>query len=478
MVHERGACPQCAHLLNFGNDPACAARMLTELGLVLVLALGNAFFALAEIALIAARKSRLRYLARTSTRAQVALRLAMRPDRFLSTVQVGITIITLVTGAATGTAISDTIRRWLIELGAPIPAHAALVIGLVLGFVLVTVINITVGELAPKRAALVAPERIAQAVAFPMQALSWLMAPFVWLLDVITSGLLRLLQLHHFGREKVSEEEIRLLVKEGAEQGVLDSDERNMVYRVLRLGDRSVDSVMTPRPRIAWLDATASLAENLAVMRNTPYSRYPVYRGGEDEVLGVLEVKRLLQSLAADPGSGTPNRLDLFRKLAPPLFVPSTTRALDLLDEFRDAASPFALAVDEYGDIEGLVTLNDVLTAVVGHPAGNHERGSAGDDSAVRRADGSWLVSGAVSTDDLRELLQLDELPNEQEGDYYTLAGMLIELFGHIPVKGESTLWNRYKFEVADLDGARIDQVLVTPVASDEHDSEENMEGG
>jgi putative hemolysin len=453
--------------------------MLTELGLVLVLALGNAFFALAEIALIAARKSRLRYLARTSTRAQVALRLAQRPDRFLSTVQVGITIITLVTGAATGTAISDTIRRWLTSLGTPIPAHAALVAGLVLGFVLVTVINITVGELAPKRAALVAPERIAQAVAFPMQLLSWLMAPFVWLLDLLTSGVLRLLGLHHFGREKVSEEEIRLLVKEGAEQGVLDSDERNMVYRVLRLGDRNVDSVMTPRPRIAWLDATAPLSENLAVMRTTPYSRYPVYRGSEDEVLGVLEVKRLLQSLAAEPGSGgTPNPLDLFRKLAPPLFVPSTTRALDLLDEFRDAASPFALAVDEYGDIEGLVTLNDVLTAVVGHPAGSHEGGNTRDADAVQRADGSWLLAGSMATDDLRELLKLDELPNEHTGDYYTLAGMLIELFGHIPAKGESTLWNRYKFEVVDLDGARIDQVLVTPVATDGRNVEAEMEGG
>ncbi|HEU4857688.1 MAG TPA: hemolysin family protein [Rhodanobacteraceae bacterium] len=454
--------------------------MLIDLGLVLLLALGNAFFALTEIALIAARKSRLRYLARTSARAQVALRLAQRPDRFLSTVQVGITIITLVTGAATGTAIGDSIRRWVITLGLPVSQHAALALGLVLGFLLVTIINITVGELAPKRAALVAPERIAQAVAFPMQAMSWLLAPFVWLLDVITDGLLHLLRLHHFSREKVSEEEIRLLVNEGAEQGVLDSDERNMVYRVLRLGDRSVDSVMTPRPRIAWLDATAPLAENLAVMRTTPYSRYPVYRGSEDEVLGVLEVKRLLQSVAADPSQGsTPARLDLFRKLARPLFVPATTRALDLLDEFRDAESPFALVVDEYGDIEGLVTLNDVLTAVVGHPTGDHEGGPVGETMAVHREDGSWLVSGSMATDDLRELLALDELPNEQDGDYYTLAGMLIELFAHIPAEGESTTWRGFRFEVVDLDGARIDKVLITPpvVVNDASDAIEE-DGG
>ena len=188
--------------------------MLTELGLVLVLALGNAFFALAEIALIASRKSRLRYLARTSTRAQIALRLAQRPDRFLSTVQIGITLITLITGAATGASISDAIRVWLGQSGMPVGQHASLVIGLVLGFILVTTINITVGELVPKRAALVAPERIAQIVAFPMQVMSWLMTPFVWFLDILTTGVLRLFRLQRFTREKVSEEEIRLLVAE------------------------------------------------------------------------------------------------------------------------------------------------------------------------------------------------------------------------------------------------------------------------
>ncbi|MBS0381746.1 MAG: HlyC/CorC family transporter [Proteobacteria bacterium] len=452
--------------------------MLTELGLVVLLALGNAFFALAEIALIAARKSRLRYLARTSARAQVALRLAQHPDRFLSTVQIGITLITLITGAATGASISDAIRGWLVGLGMPADAHAALAIGLVLGFVLVTTINITIGELVPKRAALVAPERIAQMVAFPMQVLSWLMAPFVWFLDVITTGMLRLLRLHPSNREKISEEEIRLLVAEGAEQGVLDSDERNMVNRVLRLGDRTVDSVMTPRPRIAWLDAAAPLADNLAVLRTTPYSRYPVYRESEDEVLGVLEVKRLLQTIAQQSAPGaTPARLDLFRKLAKPLFVPATTRALDLLDEFRDAQTPFALVVDEYGDIEGLVTLNDVLTAVVGHPIGDGSAASD-DDTVLRRDDGSWLVSGSLATDDLHELLRLDELPNEKDGDYYTLAGMLIELFGHIPATGETTQWHGFKFEVVDRDGARIDKVLITPPASSEPTDEDETESG
>lgn len=440
--------------------------MLTDLGLVLVLALGNGFFALAEIALIAARKSRLRYMARHSARAQVALRLARHPDGFLSTVQVGITLITLITGAATGAAISDTIRRWLVTLGLPAIAHASLAIGLVLGFVLVTFINIVVGELVPKRAALAAPERIAQAIAFPMQVMSWILAPFVWILSATTDLLLRIFRLHKVRREKISEEEIRALVAESAAQGVLDPDERNMVNRVLHLGDRTVDSLMTPRPRIVWLDAAASLAENLAILRNSPYSRYPVYREDEDEVLGIFEVKRLLQRLAQAPANGTvPPHFELFRDLAKPLYVPASARALDILDEFRDAETQFALAVDEYGDIEGLVTVNDVLTAVVGHGA-TVEAGTANDASAQRRADGSWLLDGALPTDDLRELLQLDELPPEQDGDYNTLAGMLITLFGRIPAAGESIEWHRLRFEVVDLDGPRIDKVLVAPANS------------
>ncbi|HJP97008.1 MAG TPA: hemolysin family protein, partial [Rhodanobacteraceae bacterium] len=367
---------------------------------------------------------------------------------------------------------------WLANMGMPAAAHASLVIGLLLGFILVTTINITIGELVPKRMALIAPERIAQAVAFPMQVLSWLMAPFVWLLSFLSEMVLRLLQMHRVRREKVSEEEIRMLVAEGAEQGVLDSDERNMVNRVLRLGDRTVDSLMTPRPRIAWLDAAAPLEENLAVMHATPYSRYPVYRADDDEVLGVLEVKSLLQALSQDPRRGmAPSKPDLFRKLAKPLFVPATARALGVLDEFRDAGIPFALVVDEYGDIEGLVTVNDVLNAVVGRAT--HVDGAATHGaSAVRREDGSWLVDGSLSTDDLRELLQLDELPNEKDGDYYTLAGMLIEVLGHIPAVGENIFWRQWKFEVVDLDGVRIDKVLIVSLAKKDAEDEAGLGGG
>jgi magnesium and cobalt exporter, CNNM family len=445
--------------------------MLTELGLVLLLALFNAFFALSEIALIASRKVRLKYMARTRKQAQIALRLAEHPERFLSTVQVGITLITLITGAATGNAVSADIRQWLLHAGFSGLLPYATIISLLVGFIIVTTINITVGELVPKRAALAGPERIACAIATPMLVLSWITAPFVWVLNLLSSLLLALLRLNRTRREKVTEEEIRLLVAEGTEQGLLDPDERNMVNRVLRLGDRSVDSVMTPRPRIAWLDAAAPLAENLAVLRSTPFSRYPVYRENEDEVLGVLEVKRLLQGISVE------TRLpELFKKLAKPLFVPGTARALDLLEEFRDAETQFALVVDEYGGIEGLVTLNDLLSAVVGRAA-PAEGEAPLNAPVVRRDDGSLLVDGSLSTDDLRELLQRLELPKEDEDDFRTVAGMMMAVFGHIPEAGESFDWSGLRFEVMDLDGARIDKVLITPVADRDKDEAE-MGGG
>ncbi|MGN6728702.1 MAG: hemolysin family protein [Rhodanobacteraceae bacterium] len=445
--------------------------MLTELGLVLLLALFNAFFALSEIALIASRKVRLKHMARSSSQAQIALRLAEHPERFLSTVQVGITLITLITGAATGNAVSEDIRRWLLHLGLNGVVPYATIIGLIIGFIIVTTINITVGELVPKRAALTGPERIACVIATPMLVLSWLTAPFVWVLNRLSGLVLAILRLNRARREKVTEEEIRLLVAEGAEEGVLDPDERNMVNRVLRLGDRAVDSVMTPRPRIAWLDAAAPIAENLAVLRTTPFSRYPVYRENEDEVLGVLEVKRLLR------GASLETRLpELFKRLAKPLFVPGTARALDLLEEFRDAQTQIALVVDEYGGIEGLVTLNDLLSAVVGRAA-PAEGEAPRNAPVVRREDGSLLVDGSLSTDDLRELLQRLELPNEDEEDFRTVAGMMMAAFGHIPEAGEYFEWRDLRFEVMDLDGARIDKVLIAPVA-DGDGGEAEMGGG
>ncbi|MGF6711831.1 putative hemolysin [Luteibacter sp. W1I16] len=434
--------------------------MLSELLLVLVLSLGNGFFALSEMSVVASRKSRLKQLARDSRRARVALQLAESPERFLSTVQVGMTLIILVTGAVAGDSLGEKFAE-LLHGGGPLWLEPYVrVVGWLLGFLLMSLVQIVIGELVPKRAALSAPERIACQIAMPMLVISRITLPMVWMLNHLSTGILRVLRLHRTSASAATEEEIRLLVAESAEQGILDSDERNMVNRVLRLGDRTVDSVMTPRMKIAWLDVAAPREDNLEVLRETQFSRYPVYRRDESEVVGTVEVKSLIGSLER-------GQVDLFARVARPLFVPATARALDLLEAFRDADTQLALAVDEYGDIEGLVTLNDLLTAVVGATAPTaDDAGQAGP--IVRRDDGSWLVDGALPADDLRELLQLDRLPNEEDHDFRTVAGMLTTQFGHIPQAGESFTWQGNRFEVVDMDGARIDKVLVSTVGAEE----------
>lgn len=432
--------------------------MLTQIAIVFVLALCNGFFALSEMALVASRKSRLKQMARDSRKAAAALRHVEAPERFLSTVQVGITLVMLTTGAVAGDALAGHIAATLSGdyLGWLLPYSR--VIGIALGFVLISFIQIVIGELVPKRLALAAPEKVASYAAIPMLILSRVTAPFVWLLNISSDLILRLLRVNTHGRGMVTEEEIRLLVAESAEQGVLDPDEYIMVNRVLRLGDRTVDSVMTPRRLIAWLDVAGSREENIQVLRDTPYSRYPVYRGDESDVVGVVEVKRLLYSFAE-------GRPELFEHLSKPLFVPANARALDLLEEFRDAETPLALVVDEYGEIEGVVTVNDLLAAVVGASQIGHSGGN--DDSPiVQRPDGSWLIDGSLPTEDLRELLQLGKLPGEDEHDFRTAAGMVMTALAHVPLPGEVFTWHGISFEVVDLDGARIDKLLVTPAPS------------
>ncbi|WP_266183961.1 hemolysin family protein [Dyella humicola] len=430
--------------------------MLTEIALVLVLSLFNGFFALSEMALVASRKTRLKHMARTSRRARLALRHAEAPERFLSTVQVGMTLVILITGSIAGDVLGDHIANMIHGGRAAWMEPYARVIGFVLGFTMISYIQIVIGELVPKRLALSSPEVISGYVAMPMLVLSRVATPFVWLLNFSSGALLRLMNVRRRGSDVASEEEIRLLVAESAEHGVLDRDEHNMVNRVLRLGDRSVDSVMTPRTRIVWLNQAASYEENAEILRSTPYSRYPVYRGDESDILGVVEVKRLLRGFA----EGKP---DLFGQLSKPLYVPATARALDLLEEFRDAETQLALVVDEYGDIVGLVTLNDLLAAIVGAT----QLGSSGPEETqliVQREDGSWLVDGSLSTDDLRELLHVDSLPGEEEHEYRTAAGMVMAALGHIPQTGEVFEWRGFRVEVVDLDGARIDKLLITPV--------------
>jgi putative hemolysin len=429
--------------------------------LVLFLILCNAFFAMSEMSVVTARKARLRQMAQDSPRSKVALALAEHPERFLSTVQVGITSIGILSGTFGGESIGLGIAALLQPLG--LEPVLATKIGIGIAVTLITYVTIIIGELVPKRIALLAPERIASAVAVPMNLISWITMPFVWLLSFSTRTLLRLLRLDGTDGGKVTEEEIRMLVAESHEQGVIDVDERNMINRVLRLGDRSSAGLMTPRTRIVWLDADATAQENLAKMRETQHARYPVYRGNDTEVIGILEVK----SLAGLLGTSSEGQPDLFRTLRPALFVSESTHALKLMELLREEQQSMALVVDEYGDIEGMVSSDDLLRAVLGRVQATEDGDQ--EDLVVTRHDGSLLVDGRLSAEDLREVLGVGTLPGEEEFDYHTVAGLVVARFGRIPNSGEWFEWSGWRFEVVDLDGARIDKLLLSrlPAADD-----------
>ena len=444
---------------------------MLELAIVLLLIVLNGFFALSEMALMTSRKLRLRQMAETSRGARKALVLAEHPDRLLSTVQVGITLISVLTGVFGGESIGQLIAAGLQDL-VPAAREYARAIGVGTAVGLITAASVIFGELIPKRLALTNPERLACLVAIPLDALSRAARPIVAVLGIINRNVLRLLGIKDDARNAISEEEIRLLVTESHEQGVIDADERKMMNRVLSLGDRTAESLMTPRTRIAWLDAAGSLEENMATMREHAYSRYPVYRGSDNDVLGVLEVKTLLDNL------GQPEP-DLFEELRDPLFVSESTHALKLLEIFREEQQSIALVVDEYGDVSGLVTVNDLMGAVIGRIHGASPSGE--DDSheppVVERADGSWFLDGALPMEDLRELIGGGSLPGEEEHDFHTAAGMVIAHFGRIPHVGEHFAWDRWRIEVVDLDGPRIDKLLLQQETRDEDGEDDDTTG-
>ena len=440
---------------------------MAELLVVLALIALNGFFAMSEMALMTSRKLRLKQLAedpeRPSRGARKALALAEHPDNLLSTVQVGITLIGICTGVFGGDAIGLQIADWVRHVW-PNAQEYARPLGIGTAVALITASSVIFGELIPKRLALTNPEGIACRVAIPLDALSTAAKPIVLLLGAINRGVLRVLGIKDDARNSITQEEIHLLVSESHEQGVIDLDERNMMNRVMRLGDRTAESLMTPRTDITWLDAAGSLADNLAVMQETPFARYPVYRGGDSDVAGTLEVKTLLDEL----GKAAP---ELFRDIRPPLFVSESTHALKLVEILREEQQSMALVVDEYGDIQGLVTISDVMDAVLGRL----QAGEAHDEEAlvVEREDGSLLVDGGLHIDELRELTG-ERLADAEEHDYHTAAGLVIAHYGRIPHVGEHFQLGLWRVEVVDLDGPRIDKLLLQrmPDARDGSDGE------
>ena len=420
---------------------------------IFLLIILNGVFAMSEMAVVSARKSRLQQWAEAgNARARAALELANAPNQFLSTVQIGITLIGILAGAFGGATIATALASWLD--GIPLLAPYSRALSLAIVVAIITYLSLIVGELVPKRLALNNPERLAAAIASPMRALSRIAHPVVHLLGLSTEFVLRMLGMQSTPEPPVTEEEIRALIAQGAQAGMFEEAEREMVDRVFRLGDRRVGAVMTPRPEIIWLDRDAPPEEIRDTITQSAHSRFLVAEGSLDNVLGVVHAKDLLVHCLGE------QTVDLNATLQQPLYVPESMRALKVLELFKQSRTHIALAVDEYGGIQGLVTPNDILESIVGDLP---EAGEVVEPLAQQREDGSWLLDGMLPVDEFKALFHLGPLPGEDQAVYHTVAGFVIMQLGRIPAAADSFEWEGLKIEVVDMDGNRVDKVLVVP---------------
>jgi putative hemolysin len=426
-----------------------------ELAIVLLLILVNGLFAMAEMSLVSASKARLQHwLEQGRGAARIALELKEDPGRFLSTVQIGITAIGILAGTYGGATLGDRLGGWLVAqlpAGAEPYAHA---ISITVVVIAITYLSLILGELVPKRLALAHPERISIRLAGFMRALARVAAPAEWLLSASTNLVLKLMPTRAQAQATVTEEEINLMLREGAAAGEFHIGETEIVQAALRLGDRRVGAVMTPRTQVEWIDLADPEAEQRVKLLASPYSRFPVCDGGAQNVVGMVQVK----DLAAAALAGKP--FDLRAAVRKPVFIPDTVTALRALEMFKKSGEPMAFVVDEYGDFEGIVTLNDILQALVGDIAAP---GEETDPSVVKRDDGSWLLDGMLGLDHLRGITGLAALPQEEEADFHTLGGFMMSRINRVPVVGDKFNLEGWRFEVVDMDGRRVDRVLVVP---------------
>ncbi|MDP8918616.1 MAG: hemolysin family protein [Pseudomonadota bacterium] len=423
---------------------------MLELIIALALVALNGVFALSELAIVSARRPRLKALAEQGRRgANTALTLMEDSGRFLSTVQIGITLVGILAGAFSGAALGGRLTDIFLAQGMPEGVAEPLGFGLVIG--LITYLSIVIGELVPKQLALRHPEGIACAMAPVMLVVSKVAAPAVWLLNASTSLIFGLFGPGE-GEAKVTEEEIKMLVGEAESAGVIEEEERRMISGVLRLGDRTVRGLMTPRTDVDWIDLDDDEATIRELLIETPHSRLPVSEGTPDNVIGVVQSRELLAALL----TGQP--LDIRKHVQQAPVIPDTLYALDALSTLRDSEVPMALVHDEYGHFEGVVTPADALEAIVG---AFRSDGEAPDPDAVRREDGSWLLAGSMPVDEMAEVLGVT-LPEARS--YHTVGGLVISELQHLPSTGEHVDALGWRFEVIDLDERRIDKVLAAPL--------------
>lgn len=422
-----------------------------ELGIVIILILINGVLAMAELAIVSSRRARLQALAdREVIGSRRALALAADPGRFLSTVQIGITLVGVLSGAFSGATLGQRLAVWIKTFGIPEAVGDAMGIGMVV--IVITYLSLIIGELVPKQIALRNPEAIAVRVAPAMTFLARITAPLVWLLDNSGDLVLYLLGYRAEGERKVTEEEVRTLIAEAETAGILEPGERAMISGVMRLGDRPVRAVMTPRRDVDMLDLAADPAEIRKRILATRHSRLPVHAGTPEEMLGIVQAKDLLDVYLRGK---TPDIRSHVREVP---VIPDTVDALDAVTLIKNSSVHMALVHDEYGHFEGIVTSADILEAIVG--ASRTEEGPP-EPNAMQREDGSWLVAGSMPVDEMAECLSID-LPKNR--DYHTAAGFVLSSLGQLPLVGESFEAFGWRFEVIDLDGRRIDKILASRV--------------
>ncbi len=430
----------------------------TEILIIFLLILANGYFAMAEIALVSARKVRLQQRADDGdAAAKAALELAENPNRLLSSVQVGISLVSVLTGALGGATLSDDLAIVLARVSWLEPYANSLALAIVV--ILITYFSLVVGELIPKRLALNNPEKVAAGVAGFMRFLAWLTTPLVKLLSASTDLGLKLLGVKPPVEPPVTQDEIKDLIEQGTQVGVFEESEQDMVEGVFRFGERTIDAIMTPRTEIEWVDLDEPIAEIFNQVLQSTHSRLPVARGNLDNVQGILVVKDLLSCRLMD------KPVDLVKMLRPPIFVPDSMTAPKVLELFKGASSHVAIVIDEYGGLLGMVTLHDVFSSIVGVIP---ESGQEESSEIVQREDGSWLIDGLLPIDELKELIEIEDLPDETRVGYQTVGGLVMSQLGAIPAAGQHFEWNGFRFEVMDMDGRRVDKVLLSMTEPDD----------
>jgi putative hemolysin len=421
-----------------------------EILVILFLILVNGAFAMSEIAVVSSRPARLRRLARHDRAAATALDLHHSPNVFLSTIQIGITLIGILAGAIGEAAVADDVAGWLRSF----PALADYSDGIALAIVVagITYFSLVLGELVPKRLGLLRPERVARVVAPPMKMLARTAYPLVRVLSLSVDGVLHLLRVRTLPEPAITEEEIKTMIEEGTRSGVFLRTERDLLRNVIRLADMPIELVMTPRSEIEWLDADDPPDVNRRRLAGLRYSRLPLARGELDRAIGIVQTKDLLGHLLAG------GEFDPAAVCRPVIRVGLDASPLRLLDIFKKSPLHMALVMSATGEVRGVVTLHDVLEAIVG---GLPIEGEAPEPRIAQRADGSWLVDGMLSIEELKELLGVPRLPDEESADYETLAGFVLAQLDHVPRIGERLEWEGWRMEIMDMDGRRIDRVLI-----------------